>query len=218
MSVIAEMTIPSDDFELGQILRVEPPTRIALETMVPLDGRPVPFVRLKNDARETFEQSVGTHESVTHIHVVNTHDDETLYALEWTPSDGSFVATLIDMDVVLLSATGNTDRWRFELRFPTHDMLSMFHEYHVEADLSVTITRIYNPTKPDAGPWYGLTLAQRETLIYAVDNGYYALPRDISTKEIATQFDISDQAVTERLRRGITALVTNTLLASAENR
>jgi len=57
---------------------------------------------------------------------------------------------------------------------------------------------------------------QRETLSYAVSAGYHSLPRRVSTKDIAEEFDISDQAVTERLRRGITTLVTNTLLAAQE--
>ncbi|TKX52788.1 helix-turn-helix domain-containing protein, partial [Halorubrum sp. SS7] len=42
MSVIVEITVPSTAFELGQILRVEPPTEVTLETMVPLGGRPTP--------------------------------------------------------------------------------------------------------------------------------------------------------------------------------
>ena len=72
-------------------------------------------------------------------------------------------------------------------------------------------------TKPDAGPWYGLTAPQRETLMYAVEMGYYALPRQISTQEIANEFDISDQAASERLRRAIDMLVANTLLLTASD-
>lgn len=78
------------------------------------------------------------------------------------------------------------------------------------------IERIFNPTKPDAGPWYGLTATQRETLTYAAEEGYYSLPRQISTKELADRFDVSDQAITERLRRGIATLVMNTLLVDQE--
>jgi predicted DNA binding protein len=53
-------------------------------------------------------------------------------------------------------------------------------------------------------------------LIDANENGYYALPRGTSTKELAESFGISDQAVTERLRRGISNLLTNTLLLTAD--
>lgn len=213
MSVIVELTIPSEEFELGRILRVEAPTHITLETMVPLGGRPTPFVRIENDTRETFEQSVRTHPSVDDIHLVSTHNEETLYALHWEPPEGSFFEGIERMNGSLLEATGTADIWSLELRFPTHEALSDFQEYYVERDIQVTIQRIYNPTRPEAGPWYGLTPPQREVLIRAVENGYYSLPRGISTKGLADEFDISDQAVTERLRRGISTLVTNTLLA-----
>jgi predicted DNA binding protein len=214
MSVIVELTIPSDAFELGQILRVEAPARVTLETLVPLGGRPTPFIRLENDAREAFERSVREHPSVRAIQPVSTNDDETLYALEWDPSEESLFDRLTDMDVALLRATGTADSWELELRFPTHKTLSEFQEYYVDRGTQVTILRIYNPTKPDAGPWFGLTTPQRETLTHAVETGYYSLPREVSTKDLAAEFDISDQAVTERLRRGITTLVTNTLLTA----
>ena len=216
MSVIVELTIPADEFELGQILRVERPTQITLETLVPLGGRPTPFLRLKNDARETFEQSVREHPAVDNVQFISTHKDETLYALEWKPSEESVFQELTDIGAALLGASGTADTWELELRFPTHKSLSNFQEYYVERGLKVTILRIYNPTKPDVGPWFGLTTPQRETLAHAVESGYYSLPRAVSTKDLAEEFDISDQAVTERLRRGITTLVTSTLLTAEE--
>jgi len=97
---------------------------------------------------------------------------------------------------------------------PSNEALSEFREYCTEADLPIDAKRIYNPTTPDAGPWYGVTTAQREVLVRAVEAGYYSIPRGISTEELAEEFDVSDQAVTERLRRGIEGLVTNTLLTA----
>jgi predicted DNA binding protein len=70
--------------------------------------------------------------------------------------------------------------------------------------------------KPGSGIWFGLTPAQRETLVAAVDGSYYPIPRRLSTEDLADRFDISDQAVTERLRRAIVALTENAL-AEVEN-
>lgn len=218
MSVIVELTVPSDAFELGEVLRVESPTQVTLETMVPLGGKPTPFVRVRNEIRDTFEQSVREHPSVTEIKLVNTHDGESLYALDWEPSEDSLVRTVLDLGAVLLNASGTADTWGMELRFPSHDALSAFQDYYVAENLGVSIERIFNPTKPDAGPWYGLTPPQRETLSYAVESGYYSLPRQISTQELADIFDVSDQAVTERLRRGIATLVNHSLLVDKETK
>lgn len=212
MSVIVELTLPADAFELGQILRVEAPTQVTLETMVPLGDRPTPFVRVQNDERERFEQAVREHTSVNDIHSVITHADETLYTLDWDISDDSLFQLILDLNAVLLEGTGTAETWELELRFPTHEALSRFQEYYLDADIQVSINRLYNPTSPDAGVWYGLTHTQRKTLMEAVTAGYYSLPRQISTQELAETFDISDQAVTERLRRGVEMLVLNTLL------
>jgi len=94
--------------------------------------------------------------------------------------------------------------------------LSTFQEDCYEAGIPLDIARIYNPTKPDAGPWYGLTARQRETVRAAVEGGYDSLPRRISTREPAEEFDVSDQAITERLRRAIETLVMNTLPLTPE--
>jgi predicted DNA binding protein len=47
-----------------------------------------------------------------------------------------------------------------------------------------------------------LTRAQREALGLAFDRGYFDVPRDGSLDEMATNLDISPQALSDRLRRG----------------
>lgn len=212
MSVIVELSLPAESFQLGRILATEGNARISLETMVPLGNRSIPLFRHHGSSQTAFETRVREHPAVADIQVVNAHDDETLYALDWQIDDDAFLAEVVALDGHLLEATGGTDAWGFELRFPSHAALSEFQEHCFDADLPLDIKRIYNPTKPSAGPWYGLTDPQREMLMYAVEAGYYSLPRRASTQEIADEFGISDQAVTERLRRAIETLVTNTLL------
>jgi len=213
MSVIVELALPAREFELGRILQVEGDTSVVLETMVPLGERSIPFFHIQN-GRGDFEQTVSGHSSVDDIHVVETHDGEILYALDWRVGADTFFHSLRATDAHLLEATGDARTWAFELRLPSNEALSEFREYCIEAELPTDVKRIYNPTTPDAGPWYGVTTAQREVLVRAVEAGYYSIPRGISTEELAEEFDISDQAVTERLRRGIEGLVTNTLLTA----
>ncbi len=215
MSVIVELSLPAAEFQLGRILSAEDDTRVSLETMVPLGGRPVPFFRVDGSARAGFAADVRSHETVSDVHAVETHGDETLYAIDWRLADDSFLAGVLALDGQVLEATGGADRWTVQLRFPSHDALSEFQTYCEESAFQTDVTRIYNPTNPTAGPWYGLTREQRETLAYAVEHGYYSLPRRISTQEVADEFDISDQAVTERLRRAIETLATNTLLLAS---
>ncbi|MDZ7701401.1 MAG: helix-turn-helix domain-containing protein [Halobacteriales archaeon] len=216
MAVIVDLAISSKQFQLGQILSMVEEERIQLETMVPLGNRSVPFFRLSETARKSFEEHVRGHDAVEDIHLVNEHNGEVLFALTWDAIDDTFMRGIQELDGHILGGSGSAESWGFELRFPTHQALSDFQEYCYENDVPIDVKRIFNPTRPDAGPWYGLTQPQRSMLIKAVENGYYALPRGTTTEELAEAFGISDQAVTERLRRGISNLVMNTLLMTAE--
>jgi predicted DNA binding protein len=216
MSVIAELSIPANEFELGRILDVEGSTTIELEEMVPLGETAVPFFAVRSGARDDFEASVRDHPSVDAIQQVSTHDGEVFYSLNWRHERDLVFEGFLETEAHLLTATGDANNWTFELRFPDHDSLSAFKEYCENARVNLTVDRIYNPTKPGNAPWFGLTEVQRDTLLYAVDQGYYAIPREISTQELADEFGVSDQAITERLRRATIALVENTLAVAVE--
>lgn len=216
MPVIAHLRIPADSFELGRILVLNTGAVIELENMVPLGEKAVPLFSVSEDARVDFEEAVQNHPSVETITEVSRHDNERMYSLNWNVGRDVFFQGVLETGAQLLSATGTTDTWEFELRFPTHAALGEFKEYCSNAHIPLEVGRIYNPMKPDAGMWYGLTEAQRETLVRAVRGGYYSIPRQMSTQDLAETLGISDQAVTERLRRAIVTLVENTLIATIE--
>lgn len=216
MSVIAEVRIPAEEFELGRILEMDAGTTITLETLVPLGDQAVPFFRVYDHGHNPFEGDVETHPAVEEIRLVSEHDDEALYALDWTVSPDSVLGGIRANDAQILEAQGGADTWAFELRFDTHGGLAGFQEHCATWDIPLEVGAIYNPTKPGSRPWFGLTAPQRETLVHAVREGYYEVPRTCSTLDLAEHFDISDQAVSERLRRGIRTLVENTIMGTEE--
>ncbi|ARS89318.1 helix-turn-helix domain-containing protein [Natrarchaeobaculum aegyptiacum] len=216
MAVIAHLRVPADSFELGRILELEATGTIELENMVPLGEKAVPFFSVSDAVRESFEQNVENHPSVERIVEVTRHDDERLYSLDWNIGRDVFLQGVIELQGQLLSATGTVNTWEFEIRFPTHEALSDFQEYCSNAHIPLEVGRIYNPVRPGTGMWYGVTEPQRETLMRAVQGGYYSIPRRMSTQDLADDLGISDQAVTERLRRAIETLTENTLIAMEE--
>ncbi len=212
MSVIAEIRVPSGDFELGQILTVEGGASIELESLVPIADAAVPLFWIHDRSRESFVESVQEHPAVNEIKRVDVFEDRTLFTLDWDVNQDHLFGGIREHDGQLLSAIGTPEAWEFEIRFPTYDALSSFTNHCEEAQISLEIVRIYNPTEPDVGPWYGLTDPQREAIELAVKMGYYDIPRGCTTKELADELGISDQAVTERLRRAIVSLVSYTLV------
>lgn len=211
MSVIVEIEFAPASFELGRIFRMGEGQRAELESLVPLGESIFPFVWVHNGTREGFERAVREHPSVRHFESQDSSEDRTLYALDWEAADDQVVQAIRSHGGQVLEGSGTPTAWAFQLRFPDHDTLAAFQEHCLDRNIDFELQRVYNPIQPDAAAWYGLSVPQREALLLAMAEGYFEIPRQISTKELGAQLGISDQAVTERLRRGLSTLLTHTL-------
>ncbi|WP_436923842.1 helix-turn-helix domain-containing protein [Halosimplex amylolyticum] len=217
MSVIAEISISATEFELGRIMDVSQSGTVELESLVPTGERAVPFFWVYEADFDAFEATVTSDASVSKLVQIDTYDDRVLYTFEWSVENDAVFRSIREVNAYILNATGSGDSWRFELRFPSHEAMSTFQERCRDDGIGFEVIRVYNPNDPDLGPWFGLTQRQREAIVLAVENGYYDIPRDCTTVELADSLGISDQAVTERLRRAIVRLTTNTILTSKED-
>ncbi|MFC7136296.1 helix-turn-helix domain-containing protein [Halobaculum litoreum] len=212
MTVIVHLRVPADAFELGRILRRAGDAAVALETMVPLGELAVPFFWVDDGGSAPFEAAVARHGTVSSVRRVGSREGRTLYELAWDSGADRLFAAVREVEATVLNAGATAATWEFELRFPSHDALGRFRTRCQEAGIPLDVGRVYNPAKLDGSAWYGLTEAQRRTLSAAVREGYYAIPRRISTRELGEEFGVSDQAVTERLRRAIVSLTEHTVL------
>lgn len=212
MSVIVEVRIPSDDFELGQILDLEETSAIELETLVPSGDVTVPLFWVYEPVEHGFLDTVERYPTVNSVTEVDVFEDRTLFRLDWNASQDHLFQCILDHDGQILGATGTSESWNFEVRFSHREALSQYQTCCEDAHISLEIISVYNPTNPGVGPWYGLSEPQREALMLAVRMGYYDIPRGCTTEELADELGISDQAVTERLRRAIGAFTRHALL------
>ncbi|MBZ6495989.1 helix-turn-helix domain-containing protein [Natrinema longum] len=212
MSVITEVRIPSDDFELGQILSLEKASAIELETLVPSGDVTVPLFWVYEPVENGILEAVERYPTVNSVTEVDVFDDRTLIRLDWDASQDHLFQCILEHDGQILGATGSPEGWNFEIRFSDREAMSQCQTCCEDAHISLDLIRIYNPTDPEAGPWYGLSEHQREALTLAIRRGYYDIPRGCTTAELADELGISDQAVTERLRRAIGTFGRYTLL------
>jgi hypothetical protein len=214
MTVVADVSVPVNAVELGRLFDAGADASLVLERVVPMAETSVPFVWLEHTRRSDALETLERHPTVEEATVVCDRPERSLYAIDWDVTGEPLFAAIQAADCQFLGGWISNGDWQFDLRFPGQQQLSAFREYCEEESLPVEFRRVYNPTKPGTGAHYGLTPRQRETLIEAVTEGYYSIPREYSTKELGDSLGISDQAVTERLRRAIITLVENTLIAS----
>ncbi|MFC6873679.1 helix-turn-helix domain-containing protein [Halobellus marinus] len=117
-------------------------------------------------------------------------------------------------DGVVLEARSHTD-WTFRLRFPDHDNLSTFHSYTVEHDITLHIDRTYPLTEANGvAHRFDLSQEQYEALLLAFQDGYFETPSETSLDELADEFAISRQALSNRIRRGNEKILRKVLLPS----
>ncbi len=162
---------------------------------------------------DTIDSLLATDSTVAAATRVAEVGDRSLYRIEFseTSSWPALHDQIIDLDGLVLAATGTDEAWTLRLFLPTRDSLSDFYEYCREAELVPEIgsVSVYEDERPNSD--YGLTPPQREVLVAAAEAGYFAVPKNVSLTELSEQLGVSDQAVSERIRRGMRALIENTV-------
>ncbi|WP_129112679.1 helix-turn-helix domain-containing protein [Halegenticoccus tardaugens] len=158
-----------------------------------------------------FESEIGRSETVADPMVIADLPDRRLYRIELAESDSMPTTYPIwgELGLVLTSAVRSGDGWDVQMRFPDRDSLTRYADFCRENDFTFQLRRVLSTDRTDASR--GLSECQLQTLKLAYEEGYYAVPREISQDELAEQLGVSGQAVSERLRRATAVLIRETV-------
>ncbi|MDS0293762.1 bacterio-opsin activator domain-containing protein [Halogeometricum luteum] len=212
MSVIAEFTVPSDDFALHHALTAASEMVVEIERVVAtMEDKIMPFFWVSGGDQSDFEEAFRDDPSVTDTTLVDEIEGSVLYRAEWTENVESIIYAYTEIGATILQATGRNEEWELQFRFDNHDKVSQFQAYCEENDISFRLNRLYHQEQPMASAQYGLTSKQRETLVTALDTGYYDIPQRSTMADVAEKVGVSQQAVSKRLHNGHKNLITNAL-------
>lgn len=211
MSVIADIALPAEHAPLGPLVTTRPGVRVRLETLVPTGERVMPYIWIRDPSVESVEKVFEDSPAIRSAEVVDHIADEALFRVTWSDDVEGFVASIDETDGTVLQGIGQDGRWEFQLRFPDYDQLSAFYRDSQRRGIAVDLERVYKPTDPVDKATQPFTDAQREALQIALEEGYFAVPREITLEGLADRLGISDSAVSQRIRRGLTQLLTLTL-------
>lgn len=211
MSVIAGFSIPAKDFALGHLLEVRPGVQVRLESMVPTGETVIPYFWVKTPDITDVEAALEGSPIVNDAKIVDTVGDEALFRVAWSEDVDGVIETIKTTDCVILGGRGHGDHWTFQLRFPQYDHLSTFYRSVVDKGISMELESVHDPIDQSGPPGVSLTDDQRDALVMALEKGYFAVPRGITLVELAEDLGISDSAVSQRIRRGLTRLLSSGL-------
>ncbi|MFC7070779.1 helix-turn-helix domain-containing protein [Halobaculum lipolyticum] len=108
--------------------------------------------------------------------------------------------------------TADDDGWHFTTRFPDRTALEHVYDFCRRADIAFELDRIYQHSGLYTADEGSLTAVQRETLVAAVETGYLDVPRGASLADLGERLGVSESATSERFRRGVKRLVSETLV------
>lgn len=211
MSLVAEFVLPTETFVLGDALEKKEVDSIEFACNIPTRIGVMPYFWVWGTSFEGLEETIQQENSIETIELVDILENSRLYRAEWATAVQDFLDAVRESNGLLKTAVGE-EQWEFEIVFEEQDDLATFSERCSEFGLDFELRRVYSLTEPVESN-YGLTPAQRETLVVAEQGGYFNQPRDMTMEEFAEEMELSPAAVSGRLRRGLSNLIQRTILS-----
>lgn len=156
------------------------------------------------------EVSLDADPTVATVVETERFDGEAYYHVEWAAGVQDRIDAYLDKEASIIRATADADGWELEIRFAGRDQFEAFRE-HLDAQGHSFALRSLSESGSQRGSAGALTPDQREVLEAALAQGYFQVPREVTTRELADELDRSHQTVSELLRRGTENLVAATL-------
>lgn len=218
MSVTIEFTIPASEFAFGDAFETAPSLAVEIDRLASHSREWVmPFAWVGGLESSAVESLLGADAAVASLDVIDESAEVSYVAIDWGETVTRFVDAVIDGQGLIQEASAVDGTWHFTLKFVERRALSDFHAHFEEWGYPFTMQRINEESVPfDRG--YGLTADQRETLLTALELGYFDVPRETQIEELARALGVSTNAVSERLRRATKALTSNTIAVASIDR
>lgn len=216
MSLLAAFEASSPALLLGPTLEALPSIDVELERQYALDpARPISFCWIRYRERERLERALADDATIASFDRIDGVDGRELYRLHGSETDvvGAY-REWVAAGGELLDCRGSDGRWEIEMRFPDRDSFGRYHDFLANEGVSLELQRLADDDRQHRGRGRGSTLtdAQREALALAYEYGFFEVPRETGLAEIAAQLGISNQAVSERLRRGQAQLIADRIV------
>lgn len=221
MTILVEFGIANDRFELGELISRHDALSAELERIVPTEDTAIPYVWVSGPPAtiadlETTLKSSDAVQSVSildQLSISDSTDEEHLFRIEWNLTELDIVKGIIESGGSILQGEGTNHHWLLRFRFSDHDEVATFYQYLTDNDITeFTIRSIYElESRAGRGGSDDLTAEQREALSLAANQGYFESPREVTLDEIGQELGITQQAVSNRIRRAVRQVVHSAL-------
>ncbi len=214
METVVDATLPTDQFVLEETIdRVRDVEFAPVRFAVGSSTSPMPFLRGSTRHPDRLEAALQDDPSTARVQCLSSDDSRNLYSVDWTERAAGLIERFVGTGGAVLDVRGASDRWTFRILFPDRATASETFQTWRDDGVAPSISRISNLSSREADRG-GLSPTQHNTIVHAFRTDYYSVPRGTTLEGLATHFDVSHQALSERLRRGHSRLVERMLSGS----
>ena len=215
METVIDATVPLDQFVLEEAIERVPDVELEfVQFALHSSARTMPFLWASTSEPDRLEAALNEDPSTERVNCLSREEGRTLYSIDWAPCAARLIDGFAEADGSVLDVRATADHWVFQILFPDRVTASETFQAWCDGGIDSSRARVGNLSCRE-GDTGGLSETQHSTIAQAFQTDYYDVPRGTTLKELATGFDVSHQAVSERLRRGHSHLVEQMLSESA---
>jgi predicted DNA binding protein len=211
MTISGRFHVPAESFPLRETLQSNPDAQIKFVRVTISPSVLSPYLWVSAPDGSGVRDDAADDPTVEDIHEIDEFGGSALYRVEWSDSARELAAPLTDVQGTILRTFGTVDGWQLSVNFPTRDAFDDFRSALRESDVEFRTLQLSSTSGSHTGEPFDLTPKQTTALLAVWEHGYFEIPKQTTLETLAAELGISQQSLSERLVRGYSTLVRNTL-------
>lgn len=218
MAIAVEIYITHQDLALTHTIKAVPSATIRVVSDAGTDpDHNAYFFEITAPDFSTVESALTTDHTVSSFTPIIQNGASRTYRIEYSPEAKLISPLMTDIGAVIIRSESHLEGWCLELRMQDHSGLYDLDQFAEEENLEFDILELHQSGDGPEPPEVELTAAQREALVAAYVHGYYDDSRETVLEDLAEVLDISQSAVSGRLKRGAAQLIEEVLIDATDS-
>ena len=207
-------SLPADRFALAELFERLPDATVECESAVANPSDHALLVIRTERCEHEIDAALRSDSSVASVECFGKRPNEWRYRITWEGRPRQLIQRLVRAGVTLLDCRGRGGKWDLRLLAPDRDGIAGIYDIltDLECNADCRSVAVADGTPESSG----MSPLHHETLTTARELGYYSIPRDITSSELAGELGVTHQALSERFRRAHRSLIETELPTTTE--
>lgn len=213
MALASTVYVESADIPLVETIRSLPEVDLGVVSDAGTDPHhDVHCFWVESDDFDAFEAALEVDHTVASFSLVAGSDERRTYQIEYSDAATLVSPVVTEAGGLVVDSRSRGEGWELTLQLADRDVLETLDAFSEREDVRFEVLDIRELDDDAFDTEFGLTEPQIEALVTAYLQGYYDEPREAALAELADLLEVSETAVSGRLRRGSAALISETLV------